>query len=1014
MASKVKYTNNTNVAGEDFLFSAATSGGSASKLVTGDNVGVQFASGGFRATASGSKLTLSGTGADGKAFKVTLSAGATSGVSTVLAFTDGSLGMTYSKAGGFRIADTLITKTPVALSSLATRIDPANKYADIVADGSGAAALARSFTLTANADRFTGDVKDDAISGSAADLQATDTLNGAGGNDTLVLTGSTAVVDSQLAGVRNVESMSVQGNATLASAAVAAGLNRLNLSGTGEQIIDLTGYDGALAVFGSVLAKTDTVRIDLSKAGAKQVDLGGGVDQVMVSGATGQVRLSFTSVNVGNGSGLDAVAQGGGLAVRMQAEGASDTLPATGAVHRFDDEGIEFKGASFDVRDFTTGAARGVFSTVQLGTSGIDNLTADADGAYLNGGGNNDVVTGLGGDDALVGGAGDDILVGGGGKDLFLGGSGNDTLRETNADSTIDGGEGTDTLRLTGSLAPQSDAVFEGIDIIQVDTTEAVIIDLSRQLGESFTVNLGSGAGDVSLADGNDKVVGGAGNDTIRGGAGKDTLDGGAGDDTFIAVTSDDVITGGDGFDTLTIVSSFAPAALNGIERVAVDASATGALLINLSSQPAGAGGAGLEADLGVGGGTLIGSAGRDVLRGAMGADSITAGAGDVLEAGGGNDVITYLETSGATAPVAFDGGDGIDRLIVRSNLVAAFAGLSTIERIELVNTSTTTEQIFNASALTDALNVVTSSGLDNVTLGSGDDVVTFVGNSAAIMDTVSGGDGMDTLRLLGSPAADGKLNGISGFERIELLAGNKLDLTGYGNGVFALVQTRGASVTGSSFSDTLQGGTGGDILDGGAGGDDLLIGGDGSDQLIARAGNDTLTGGAGRDLFQVDYTKIVSADPMALPPALQRITVTDLTIDDALRLVNVGGTNSLDLKTLLVGPSSPALGPVPSQTNPLPLAGYNTALATATLLLNGMGATTTTVGSSTFRSVYLFDQGQPTQSNPVPTAGNGYLFIDIDPASMAEVLPVPTGLSSFDLVIELVGYVPLLLQPPG
>ena len=1013
MASKVKYTNNATIVGEDFLFSTATSGGTVSKLTSGDNVGIQFASGGFRATASGTKLTLTGTGLDGKAFKVILAAGATTGVATTLAFTDGSLGLSYSKVGGYRIADVAVTRTPVQLSSLATRVDTANKYADIVADGSGPTAVARSFTLTANADRFTGDNKDDAISGSAADLQATDTLNGGAGNDAMVLTGATALTDAQFAGVRSVEILSAQGNVTLGSLAAASGLNRLNLSGTAEQVVDLSGSDATMTVIGSTLSKSDTVKIDLAKAGQKSADLGGGADQVSVSGVTGQVRLSFTSANVGNGSGLDAAALGAGLAVRMQVEGAADALPVGGVVHRFDDEGIVFKGASFDVRDFVTGAARGVFTTVQLGTAAIDNLVAEADGAYLNGGGGNDVITGLGGDDALVGGAGDDLLVGGGGKDLFIGGAGADTLRETNADSTIDGGDGTDTLVVSGNLAPVSDAVFEGIEVIQVETAEPVTLDLSRQLGEAFNITLGQGAGDVSLADGNDKVTGGAGNDTLRGGAGNDTLDGGAGDDVFVAVTSGDVITGGDGFDTLTVVSSFAPAALNGIERVIVDESATGPLLIDLSKQTAGAG---IEAALGVGGGTLIGSSGSDVLQGAAGADSITAGAGDVVDAGAGNDVINYVEGTANTAAVSFDGGEGTDRLVVRNSLTAAFAGLVGIERIELVNASTTVPLVFNAAALTDNVTLVTSTGLDNVSLGSGDDVVTYLANTGGV-DTINGGDGNDTLKLLSTPTADGKLGGIAGFERIELIAGSKLDLTGYGNGAEVVVLSRAGSVIGSSSSDTIRGAAGGDILDGGAGGSDLLEGGAGNDLLVARTGNDTLTGGAGKDLFQIDYAAFGPAASGTDPTSPQRITISDLTSDDALRLINING-QTIDLKTLLVGPSAP-LGPLGdllgSPTNPLPLLDYNTAYAAATLLLNaGQGTPTTVSGTApkSFNSVYLFDQGAPSQASPVPTAGNGYLFIDIDPPVQGG-MGLPTA-ATIDVVIQLVGFVPLVLQPPG
>lgn len=180
------------------------------------------------------------------------------------------------------------------------------------------------------------------------------------------------------------------------------------------------------------------------KDGADAVDLGTGTDLVNVAGG-GQVRLTFTSSEVGNGSATDTntmANQDGGLAVRLQAENASD-IP-NGAVSRFDDEGITFLSTSsnltFDVRDLVSGAARGdKFEVVTLGTKGADVLTAvQADRAYyFNAGMGDDRVTGGSDNDFLVGGAGQDTLDGRAGKDTFIAGGGNDVLA---------GGSGGDTF----------------------------------------------------------------------------------------------------------------------------------------------------------------------------------------------------------------------------------------------------------------------------------------------------------------------------------------------------------------------------------------------------------------------------------------------------------------------------------------------------------------------------------------------------------------------------------------
>lgn len=180
-------------------------------------------------------------------------------------------------------------------------------------------------------------------------------------------------------------------------------------------------------IFGE--AGNDTAVFNISTDGADQTDLGIGDDVASVSAAqAGQIRLTFTSAEVGNGTPNDgnaATNQDGGLAVRAQFEDGADGL--TGLVSRFDDEGITFSsqtaGVTFDVRDLVSGTARGdQFTTVTLGTSGDDapgdffgpakpyGGTTGAD--YINGGGGNDNLAGSDGNDFLVGGAGNDFLNG--------------------------------------------------------------------------------------------------------------------------------------------------------------------------------------------------------------------------------------------------------------------------------------------------------------------------------------------------------------------------------------------------------------------------------------------------------------------------------------------------------------------------------------------------------------------------------------------------------------------------
>jgi Ca2+-binding RTX toxin-like protein len=158
----------------------------------------------------------------------------------------------------------------------------------------------------------------------------------------------------------------------------------------------LIGGAGNDIVFGE--GGTDTFLVNAATDGADAVDLGGGGrDEVVVSSAGGgQVRLTFTSSAVGNGSVVDPTStppQDGGLAVRFQLEDSGGGL--TGPVSRYEDEDILFTattpGLTFDVRDLVSGAARGdQFRYVYLGSEIDDrfDLVFNANqSAYANGGG---------------------------------------------------------------------------------------------------------------------------------------------------------------------------------------------------------------------------------------------------------------------------------------------------------------------------------------------------------------------------------------------------------------------------------------------------------------------------------------------------------------------------------------------------------------------------------------------------------------------------------------------------
>ena len=208
---------------------------------------------------------------------------------------------------------------------------------------------------------------------------------------------------------------------------------------------------------------------------ASALDFGVGDDEVTVfADNDGQVRLTFTSAEVGNGNPNDSNTmppnQDGGLAVRFQLEDGSDGL--IGPVSRFDDEGITFiapndldfaaKNLTFDVRDLVTGAQRGdKFQEVALGTMAGDvfDETDSPETYYINAGMGNDRITGGRVNDFLVGGAGSDTIDGALGNDTLLGGGGADAFMMT---STLDA---TANVDLILDFNPADDVFFLDADI---------------------------------------------------------------------------------------------------------------------------------------------------------------------------------------------------------------------------------------------------------------------------------------------------------------------------------------------------------------------------------------------------------------------------------------------------------------------------------------------------------------------------------------------------------------------
>ncbi len=651
---------------------------------------------------------------------------------------------------------------------------------------------------------FLGTSGNDTVTAQGAFADQSYYMNGGMGNDTL--TGST-VADFLVGGAGDDTLSGGSGNDQFLGG---DGNDTVNGDG-GDDII--TGGLGNDVINGGL--GNDTAIFNIATDGADSIDLGSGSDVVQLSGA-GQIRLTLTTGEVGNGSVNDSNSlanQDGGLALRMQAEDGSDGL--TGAISRSDDEGITLvaaAGTTFDVRDLPTGATRGdSFNVVMLGTSAAsESLTASNIllSYYINGGNGRDIITGGAVADVLEGGADIDVIDGGEGDDVLLGGSGVDQLFGGIGNDRLDGGADNDFL--TGGLGNDT-YVTDGTDVITElagEGIDEVIASLNYALSanvENLTLvgtaingdgnelgNVITGNANANLLrglDGNDLLIGGDGADNLQGNNGNDTLNGGEGDDVLDGGAAGDIMIGGNGNDIYTVdavsdqVMETAGGGTNDRVISSVSYTLVGEIeVLNL---------VGAAALVGIGSATnntingnefantLYGNDGNDTLVGNAGDDTLYGGNGiDVLRGGDGNDVL-----DGGAGADSMSGGNGDDLYYIDSvaDVIGESAGGGTNDR-----------------ALVSVNNYVLAREVETATL-----------------------TGTDNFALTGNVSAN-TLNGNSG---------NNLIRGGDGN-------------------DTILGNDGNDTLFGDAGAD-LLRGGNGTDILNGGLGSDQLQGGAGADIFR-------------------------------------------------------------------------------------------------------------------------------------------------------------------
>jgi Ca2+-binding RTX toxin-like protein len=249
----------------------------------------------------------------------------------------------------------------------------------------------------------------------------------------------------------------------------------------------------------------------------------------------------------------------------------------------------------------------------------------------------------------------------------------------------------------------------------------------------------------------------------------------------------------------------------------------------------------------GVNGDVLRGGSADDLLIGGGGADALFGGAGDdslsvshnYATVDGGEGIDTLVIDPGIILTLRNGAASGIERVVVGNGSEAAFQSLT--ESVGTLQSRSTAEGAVTISGTAVNDRIIGGAGQDRLFGNGGDDTIVITSTPRHII----GGDGDDLLILQGGGTFTLGDMHLSEIERINITGGGTLDITGVHFQPGKLIGSGSAAltVTGSDYSDQINGGSGDDILTGGYGGD-RIIGGAGADTFVFRQHWDI--GGAG------------------------------------------------------------------------------------------------------------------------------------------------------------------------
>ncbi len=604
-------------------------------------------------------------------------------------------------------------------------------------------ALTVNMNAAGTAQVLSGSMADDVFEAAANEING-DTINGRGGNDTLLISAQQTDTDpDRVVVLTSVETIKVDGADPASNFAVvlnvtgSTGVNTLNVVDTASATIT-----GAASLLNLDLASSTTT--------ARTQTVGVTYAAAVVEGTSTTQAISLNNVNATvNISGIEAL--------NITATGANNSL--AGSV-----------GSSTAIT--VTGAG-----SVNLGS--VDNAATVINASALGGG----VTVTAGVASSITGGQGVDNITGSAGNDTIYGGTGNDVIVANGGNDTVYGDDGDDNINATSG----NNVIFGGLG--------------------ADTITLGTGFDAVNAGDGNDRIIAGNnldGLDLVNGGAGFDTLVvNSLSSDVFLqSVSGVEQLEFTSVLDTTNYKLLLAPSA--GVTHF-VSTSTTNNDVFDAT---AGGFTTGLTFEMGGGNDSLKGGSGNDVFvfeqNGLTGADSIDGGTGsNSLHLDNSASAITGAAvdlnnlSNVSTINVGTAAGSSA---ATAQNIALTITGTETTAQVITVSASVMqdgndamTLTASGADANTDFV-VVGGAADDGITTGAGDDTISggdgndniHAGSGA---NSVDGGNGEDTITVSAASTVDGgagrdEIKGSTGADVLRGGAGSDIIYANGGNDV--------------------------------------------------------------------------------------------------------------------------------------------------------------------------------------------------------------------------------------